>query len=281
MRVIPVRLAVLFVLFLALYIGSQLAPSLVFHVGRGAPMRGLFDLESAAFLAIVMIAAYRMSVRLIEGRRAVELAARDAFFGLAEGVVLGAVLFGAVFWALWYEGFAQVGGLSFNSGVEAAFAVAVASAIGEEIVFRGIFFRIFEEGFGTTAAIVVSSCLFGLLHALNHGATLWSTAAIALEAGVLLGAAYAASRTLWLPIGLHFGWNFTEGGIFGAAVSGGTSRGLITNTIAGPTYWTGGAFGPEASILALAVCLPAAIALLALAWRRGQWKQFQVRLRIA
>lgn len=281
MRIIPVRLIVLFVVFLALYIGSQVAPALVFHVAKDAPMRGLFDLESAAFLAVVMIAAYRLAVRWIESRAATELGVTGAFFGLTGGALLGVLLFSAAYAALWFKGFAHVAGLSVTSGVETALAIAIASAVGEEIVFRGIFFRIFEEGFGTAAAIIVSSCLFGLLHALNEGATWWSTAAIALEAGVLLGAAYVASRTLWLPIGLHFGWNFTEGGVFGAAVSGGQYHGLVSNTISGPALWTGGSFGPEASIAAVAVCVPAALALLMLARAQGEWKPFQVRLRMA
>lgn len=280
MRIIPVRLIVLFVVFLALYIGLQLAPILAFHVARDSPIRGLFDLESAAFLVLVMIAAYRLAVRWTEARAAAELGTAGAFFGVTGGALLGVVFFSSVYAALWFVGYAHVAGLSATSGVETAFAIAVASAVGEEIVFRGIFFRIFEEGFGTIAAIAVSSALFGLLHGLNHGATWWSSAAIALEAGAMLGAAYAASRTLWFPIGLHFGWNFTEGGVFGAAVSGGAYHGLIANTISGPPLWTGGAFGPEASIIAVGVCLLAAIALLSLAVVRGQWKPFQVRLQI-
>ena len=63
----------------------------------------------------------------------------------------------------------------------------------------------------------MSFTFFGLIHAANKGATLESTLAIALEAGILLAASYILTRSLWLPIGLHFGWNFTEGGIFGAA----------------------------------------------------------------
>jgi hypothetical protein len=76
---------------------------------------------------------------------------------------------------------------------------------------------------------------------------------------VLLGAAYAATGRLWLPIGLHFGWNFAEGPIFGAAVSGtGIGSGLIEGKFEGPNILTGGQFGPEASVVAVIVCLAAA-----------------------
>ena len=96
------------------------------------------------------------------------------------------------------------------------------------------------------------------------------TAAIALEAGVLLAASFAVSRNLWLPIGMHFGWNFTEGGVFGASVSG-SGKGIAKVSLSGPYLMTGGAFGPEAPVVAVAVCLLAAFALIALTIRKGRW----------
>ena len=100
--------------------------------------------------------------------------------------------------------------------------------------------------------------------AINPGATLTGLLNVAL-AGVLLGAAYAATGQLWLPIGLHLGWNFAEGPIFGTAVSG-TDMGpsLIVGDLDGPAILTGGEFGPEASIVGVAVVLAAATFLL---WR--------------
>ncbi|MGH7969800.1 MAG: lysostaphin resistance A-like protein, partial [Limisphaerales bacterium] len=155
-------------------------------------------------------------------------------------------------------------------------------AVGEEVVMRGVAYRLFEEGFGTTIAVLLSGALFGLLHVANPGATVESTIAIALEAGVLLAAAYVLTRSLWFPIGLHFGWNFTEGGIFGTSVSGGKSAtGLIATHVSGPNYLTGGLFGPEASLPAVLVCLMAALVMLVLADRRGEWKAIRVRFWVA
>jgi hypothetical protein len=117
--------------------------------------------------------------------------------------------------------------------------------------------------------------LFGLLHAANPGATPVSTVAIALEAGALLGVAYSASGSLWLPIGLHSGWNFTEGGVFGTAVSGGQSHGLIESVLSGPTLVTGGTFGPEASVIAVAVCLAATAVAGVWTVRHGRWRPWR------
>ena len=137
---------------------------------------------------------------------------------------------------------------------------------------RGVVFRRLEQGLGTTIALVISAVLFGLMHAGNRGATWISTLAIVLESGVLLGLAYTATRSLWLPIGLHFGWNFTEGGIFGAAVSGGQNTGLIVAPLSGSPLITGGAFGPEASLAALIVSLCASTALACYVVREGAWR---------
>jgi uncharacterized protein len=104
---------------------------------------------------------------------------------------------------------------------------------------------------------------------LNHGATLLNAGAVMLEAGILLAAAYMLTRRLWLCIGIHFAWNFTQGGIFSAAVSGGTANGLLEAKLVGPVWLTGGAFGAEASVVAVVVCLAAGLLLLLAARRKG------------
>jgi hypothetical protein len=74
---------------------------------------------------------------------------------------------------------------------------------------------------------------------------------------------------------MHAAWNFTQGGVFGAAVSGDKPEdqlpGLLQPRITGPDWLTGGAFGPEASVVTVVVCTAVGLALLALAIRRGSW----------
>jgi hypothetical protein len=172
-------------------------------------------------------------------------------------------------------GYVQSAAFAGFSGLPLQFSVSFAAAVGEEIVFRGAIFRIIDERLGTTAALIISSVLFGLVHAANPGATAISTVAIALEAGALLGVAYSAVRSLWLPIGLHFGWNFAEGGIFGTAVSGGHAHGLIASELSGPTLITGGSFGPEASVIAVAVGLTATVVIGVCTVRHGHWRPWR------
>ena len=127
-----------------------------------------------------------------------------------------------------------------------------AAAVTEELLFRGVLFRIIEERIGTWIALVLTGVVFGLSHLVNPDASLWGATAIAIEAGGMLAAAYAATRNLWVPIGLHFGWNFAAGGIFSTEVSGNGSRqGLLDAATSGPTLLTGGDFGPEGSLYAV------------------------------
>jgi membrane protease YdiL (CAAX protease family) len=145
-----------------------------------------------------------------------------------------------------------------------------------------VLFRVVEEAAGTTIAILFSAILFGLLHGFNPGATAVSTGAIAIEAGVLLAVAYALTRNIWLVVGIHMSWNFTEGNIFGAHVSGNAaSHSLVRTTLSGPEILTGGAFGPEASIISVLLGVAAALAIGTLVVRNGGWQPRRLRLYLA
>lgn len=274
-----VRIAVLAGGGLALLILLQSAASAVLRTVPG-PALAATQLAAELLVCLLMILAYRAAVRALERRAAAEIALGGSLRLLIPGALLGGALFTSVYAILWAAGIARVEGSGALGGAIGALGAACAAAVAEEIIFRGALYRIVAERLGTTAALVFSAALFGLLHAANHGATVTSSVAIALEAGVLLAAAYAATRTLWLPIGIHFGWNFTEGGIFGAVVSGGHSRGLLKIALAGPDLWTGGAFGPEASLVAVLVCLVAAALLIRRAVRRGLWRGLRQQLEL-
>ena len=145
----------------------------------------------------------------------------------------------------------------------------------EKLAFRGVGLRIIEESWGSGVALGVTSLFFGLAHLNNANSGLLPALSIAVEAGLLLGMAYIASRTLWLPIGLHFGWNFTEGDIWGTPDSGNVVPGLFTTTTHGNALITGGAFGPEASMISPLLCLVATAVLYHYAVKRGYWQPFR------
>ncbi|MEO6775288.1 MAG: type II CAAX endopeptidase family protein [Kofleriaceae bacterium] len=222
---------------------------------------------------VAALLLYAGFVRLVEQRRAEELGSRGAVAEVGLGFAIGAALFALTMAILLLAGIAHVGRGDGVRALVVGLGVAVGAALLEETLLRAIFFRIVEDRLGTWTALALSAALFGVLHAFSPGATVISTAAIALEAGVILAAAYAFSRRLWLPIGLHAAWNFTEGGVFGASVSGTRPYGLVSSHFSGPALLSGGAFGPEASIVAVLVCLSAGVALIAVARRRGHVMQ--------
>jgi membrane protease YdiL (CAAX protease family) len=210
-------------------------------------------------LAMLVLATYVAGSKWLERRAPSELDIHRSLPEVAFGLVLGFVLFAISMAILWAAGFYHPvrGGTSnvLVRGMAAAFMAGVL----EEIVFRGLLFRLCSKVLGTWGALLFSAALFGAAHSFNRGATISSSIAIAIEAGVLLGAAYAATQSLWVPIGLHIGWNFTEGSIFGMSVSGNSVHvGLIQGSLSGPRILTGGQFGPEASIVAVIVALVAA-----------------------
>ncbi|HSN27188.1 MAG TPA: type II CAAX endopeptidase family protein [Kofleriaceae bacterium] len=242
-----------------------------------APIVGVIIVANALALPVLLASVvvpllYVAYVRIVERRPVSELAAAGAGRELLQGFTLGAALFAITMVVLCLAGIATVargdGWLALASGL----GVAIAAALVEETLMRAIFFRIVEESLGTVIALVASAALFGFLHAFNPGATVVSTIAIALEAGIILAAAYLYTRRLWMAIGLHTAWNFTEGGVFGASVSGTTPHGLFTSHFSGPPILSGGTFGPEASVVAVVVCLLAGVALLVRAQRLGRFR---------
>jgi membrane protease YdiL (CAAX protease family) len=246
-----------------------------------AALMHLHGLAAAGIQLLVGLGAWAIYlgyVRLLERRSATELSLPDMPRQSAKGFLIGAALFATTVGILWLCGVYSVQGVAAPDVMLAPFVGALGAALLEELAIRGVLFRIIEESLGTWIALGLTALVFGLLHGFNPGASWNSTAAIALESGILLAAAYVYARSLWLCIGLHCAWNFTEGGVFGASVSGGKGHGLLIAQFQGPAWLSGGQFGPEASLVAVLVCLPLAIVFLLLARRRGHimapfWKR--------
>ncbi|SFW60118.1 CPBP family intramembrane glutamic endopeptidase [Amycolatopsis australiensis] len=233
-------------------------------VDWNTPLTLVFGLATA----VLSVLAYRWIVRRTEHRAPAEIARNNAALG--RGLLTGTAMFTAVIALIALSGGYHVLGWGSVSGAIALFGFTAAAAVTEELLFRGVLFRIVEGWIGTWAALALTAVLFGMAHLFNAHATLWGALAIAVEAGGMLAAAYAATRTLWLPIGLHFAWNFAEGGIFGTDVSGTNApEGLLHGVMSGPAAVSGGEFGPEASLYSLLAGVVVMTGFLWLARRRG------------
>lgn len=199
-----------------------------------------------------MLWLYSLVVRWFEKERPKDLPLRQCFKHTGLGLAVGLGFFVAVVGVMMLAGAYRV--VDFGNSVIPilnAFSMFLIVAIGEEVLFRGVLFRWIDERWGFWWAIGVSALVFGLVHITNNNATVWASVAIALEAGVLLGAAYKWAGTLWFPIGIHWAWNFAQGNIFGFAVSGEEAGdSILQATVSGPDWLTGGAFGAEASVIA-------------------------------
>jgi membrane protease YdiL (CAAX protease family) len=229
-------------------------------------------LVKAAIHILFVLAAFWPFFRYVE-RAPTGLFARQGWAKeLLAGLAGGAVIFAAIVAVV-----AALGGyhVSGGSGLETIWGtLAVATIIAgftEELLFRGILLRYIEKVAGSWIALALTSALFGAAHLFNPGATWFSSFAIAIEAGMLLGAVYMLTRHLWAAMGLHAAWNFTQGWIFGLPVSGGHGgTGLLNGQLTGSDLLTGGAFGLEASLPAVIVATTVGAAILAVAVRKGR-----------
>jgi uncharacterized protein len=218
------------------------------------PIVSLGVLSVSALLTIFAV------TRLIEQRKlaAIGLDLRRFVIDWLKGAGLGAAYLCASVGILALLGGYSIIGLEF-AGQALAGGLLLHFVVGvfEETLFRGILFRFLEEGFGSWIALTMTALLFGFLHLSNPNATVWSAAAIALEAGVSFGAVYMATRSLWVVMGFHTAWNFLQGAVFGVNVSGNgvPSDSLFKPLIQGNSWLTGGAFGIEASVISVVLGL--------------------------
>jgi membrane protease YdiL (CAAX protease family) len=215
---------------------------------------------------------YTFLFRVYEKRKINELST-DAFWKNAViGYVTGFILQSVFILIIYLTGNYSVIRINQASSLLPSFAAALTAGFVGEIVIRGIFFRIAEERLGTVLTLMICVLLFAIMHLGAKGASVLSVSSTAIEAGLLLSAGYIFSRSLWLPIFLHFAWDFVEPGVFGAINPGITiDQSLLTSKIEGPLILTGGQLGPQNSIQSLLLCTIASLVFL---WMAKQKKNF-------
>ena len=232
------------------------------------------SLVLVAVLGAVGLGLYAVAVRLAEGRWPGELSLKQAAPELLVGLVVGAAMLSAVVAALLAFGLYDISGPRASSPL-AMINVGLASGVFEELIFRAIILRLLMRAFGAWPALALSAALFGALHLVNPNATPAAAIAIAMEAGLMLASFYLLTGRLWVSIGVHAAWNFTQGWIWGARVSGipvQESFYLSTPKAGAPDWLSGGTFGPEASVPAMVIGTGVAVAVLHQAWKKGNFK---------
>jgi membrane protease YdiL (CAAX protease family) len=245
-------------------------------------MEGVEDLLINTVGSALMIIVYISLYRAYERRKITELSTKQLGSNLGIGLALGVGLFTLVILVMYLTGSMKVLSVNPASYMVIPLAYSISSGIMEELMFRGVVFRLIEEWLGSYWSLAISGLIFGLIHMDNEDATPTGVAVVIL-AGVMLGAAYMYRRNLWLVIAFHISWNFTQGGIFGAKVSGQEMGpgGLLNCRFSGSDIITGGKFGPEASIQAAIFLAVTFIAFILLNKHNGQilppsWKRKRV-----
>jgi len=222
--------------------------------------------------SIAMLGVYGLAVRLGEDRAAGEIGLKPMLKELPVGIAIGGAIMTIIIAILWSAGWAVIEAGPVT-GVAEAMKQAVQSAVIEETLMRLVIFRMLWRAFGVWPGLIATALLFGGLHLSNPDASLFG--AVCLIAGEGIGAGlYLLTGRVWMSIGMHAGWNFALGWVFGSAVSG------LDSFASGPfrthpaegvaTLLSGGGFGPEASVAALVVSLAGSAICLTLALRKGR-----------
>jgi len=242
-------------------------------VTSASPAPAGFRLVAAIAGCIALVAAYWGAVRLGEKRRVPELDLRRAPADLLLGVSIGAALLTAIVGLLWIFGWVVIEARTVDR-VALALRDSIRSGVVEELVLRLVIFRLLWRAFGIWPAIAGAALLFGALHLANPDSSPFAAACLIAGEGIGIGL-YLITGRIWAAIGMHAAWNFTQGWIFGAAVSGITDIAggplALHPALGVPATLSGGGFGPEASLAALGISLLASGALLLRAWRLARF----------
>lgn len=184
---------------------------------------------------------------------------------LLAGITIAAGVMGMIFLVIWQTNGLDINGFGWERNGQRFWLIPILvffvqmASVGfyEELLSRGYLIPNIKEGLtigqitpfrATLISVLLSSALFGLAHAVNPDASLTAVMNILL-AGIMLAIPFVITGRLALSIGLHFSWNFFQGGIFGFRVSGMEIRNsIIQIQQKGPKWWTGGSFGPEAGL---------------------------------
>ena len=252
---------------------NTIAKAVLWLLGSGVDVTSGDKLLAAIAGVAVILVIYPIAVGFGERRAVPELGLRHGAADLLLGLAAGAAVMTLIVGSLWMFGWVVVGSKPIES-VALALRDSIRSGVLEELVLRLVIFRLLWRAFGIWPAITLAALLFGGLHLANPDSGLFAALCLIAGEGIGIGLFLITGR-IWASIGMHAAWNFTQGWIFGAVVSGTSEIAggpLATHPAAGVSdLLSGGGFGPEASMPALIVSLAASATLLLHAWKLGRF----------
>jgi membrane protease YdiL (CAAX protease family) len=223
-------------------------------------LSGIIPAESAEQMIrwtisiFLLIFLYIILFKIYERRKISELAMRYAGRENLIGFLAGGLLVGSIMLVLIISGSISFTILNPVTIIFKPLILFILLALMEEIIFRGIIYRITELYLGTFIALIISACLFGIVHITNEHADFLGILSAA-TGGIMLGVLYTFSGRLWLPLSVHTGWNFFQY-FFGLPVSGLDDFQYYMNASReGPAWFVGGGFGIENSLLTIVLVL--------------------------
>lgn len=245
---------------------------LILSIGNSIPLQGF----EYVVTALMSLGVFWLFFRGMDNRSSIKEAGivvnKRWVIEFGIGSLIGLIAMGMIFLVEWISGDLEIIGFGWERigktfwGIPVAifFLQMICLGFYEELISRSYLVTNFKEGFtigsfnatkATIAAIVASSAVFGLAHAANPNATVFALINI-LFAGVMLAIPYVITGRLSYSVGLHFSWNFFQGGFFGFRVSGIPIRNSVIDIQQGGNpIWTGGSFGPEGGLIGLVAIL--------------------------
>ena len=256
-----------FLSLVLVFLAYSLAYLLAREVRNLIPRAGAWYGFSFLFELLALLGSFKVMTRLFEHKPlgVVGLAFHPCWVKeLCVGLGIGGIMMVSLGGAEALLGLARFARNTLPARAELAygsclFLILLITATNEELVFRGYPFQKLVESLGPPGAVAVSSAFFGLAHLGNSHHT-WISTLNTMLVGIPLSLAYLRTRSLWMPVGMHFTWNYVQGFVFGLPVSGYTfPTSLLNAQVHGAAWLTGSEYGPEGGLLSTIVVVGAGI----------------------
>lgn len=218
------------------------------------------DPIAGTVFAVLVCTIYILLYRRYERRSVTELSSRHIARYLTGGVLMGLGIASAIILIQYLANVLTITATrSFLPLLPNLWNTFVNSVVAEVLII-GIYFRLIEAWLGSYFALLILAVTFFALHITAPGATPVIAIAVSMHAALLLGPIYIYTRSLWVPIAIHFAWDFSFAGLYGASINGYTlDNSLFATNTNGSELLTGGYFGPQGSVQAAVLCLIAGL----------------------